>query len=36
MTMQNVKVLTNCLLLDDVWMDGRLIGAKLYTVFVKE
>jgi hypothetical protein len=27
-------VMAHCLLLDDVWIEGGLIGAKLYTIFV--
>lgn len=36
MSMENVRVLAHCLLLDDVWVENDLIGAKLYTVFVTE
>jgi hypothetical protein len=34
--LKDVSVLAHCLLLDDVWIENGLIGAKLYTIFVLE
>lgn len=31
--MENLEVLSHCLLLDDVWIEDNLIGAKMYTIF---
>ena len=31
--MDNLEVLSHCLLLDDVWIENNLIGAKMYTIF---
>ena len=31
--MENLEVLSHCLLLDDVWIENNLIGAKMYTIF---
>ena len=31
--MDDLEVLSHCLLLDDVWIEKNLIGAKMYTVF---
>jgi hypothetical protein len=36
MSLKDVSVLAHCLLLDDVWTEDCLIGAKLYTIFVLE
>jgi hypothetical protein len=36
MRLKDVSVLAHCLLLDDVWTEEGLIGAKLYTIFVLE
>jgi hypothetical protein len=34
MRLEDLSVMAHCLLLDDVWIEGGLIGAKLYTIFV--
>ena len=31
--MDDLEVLSHCLLLDDVWVENNLIGAKMYTIF---
>lgn len=31
--MDDLEVLSHCLLLDDVWLENNLIGAKMYTIF---
>lgn len=31
--MDDLEVLSHCLLLDDVWVENDLIGAKMYTIF---
>ena len=31
--MDDLEVMSHCLLLDDVWIENNLIGAKMYTIF---
>lgn len=36
MALKDVKVMSHCLLLDDVWQEDNLIGANMYTIYMLE